>query len=145
MRDPGDRPRDAMAAYNGMYPPGYSAGGLGARARGGANPGEVQLTMPQDFDIDDEVDKLHGKVSMLKHMTGAIHDETNIRGKLIDQLEETMATARSGLKDAKRKLDKTFKQAQSGHLVALTFFCLFIFLGFYVLYKMGTFVRFFTG
>ena len=26
--------------------------------------------MPVDFDIDDEVDKLHGKVSMLKQMTG---------------------------------------------------------------------------
>ena len=34
--------------------------------------------MPVDFDIDDEVDKLHGKVSMLKQMTGAIHDESNI-------------------------------------------------------------------
>ena len=51
-------------AYNGAYPPGYSAGGLGARGRG--HSGEVQLQMPVDFDIDDEVDKLHGKVSMLK-------------------------------------------------------------------------------
>ena len=53
--------------------------------------GDVQLQMPPDFDVDDEVDKLHGKVSMLKQMTGAIHEETSIRGKLIDQLEETMA------------------------------------------------------
>ena len=42
--------------------------------------------MPHEFDIDDEVDKLHGKVSMLKRMTGAIQEETGARGKLIDQL-----------------------------------------------------------
>jgi len=101
--------------------------------------------MPVDFDIDDEVDKLHGKVSMLKQMTGAIHDESNIRGKLIDQLEQSMASAGSAMKDAKRKIDKAFKHSGSGPLVVLVFFCLFVFLGFYVLYKMGKFIRFFTG
>ena len=70
---------------------------------GAAGSGEVQLNMGNDFDIDDEVDKLHGKVSMLKHMTGAIHEEATVRGKLIDQLEETMNQARSALKDAKRR------------------------------------------
>ena len=72
--------------------------------------------MPVDFDIDDEVDKLHGKVSMLKQMTGAIHDESNIRGKLIDKLEQSMASAGSAMKDAKRKIDKAFKHSGSGHL-----------------------------
>ncbi len=131
-------------AYNGSYPPGYSSGGLGARGRGG-HSGEVQLQMPTDFDMDDEVDKLHGKVSLLKQMTGAIHDESNVRGRLIDQLEQTMSSAGSAMKDAKRKIDKAFKRSGGGHLAALVFFCLFVFLAFYVLYKMGKFIRFFTG
>ena len=82
---------------------------------------------------------------MLKRMTGAIQEETGARGKLIDQLEESMASAGSAMKEAKRKLDKVMKQSSGGHLIVLTFFCLFIFLAFYVLYKMGKFVRFFTG
>ena len=132
------------------YRGGYSADGLSARpgmggAAGGPGSGEVQLNMGNDFDIDDEVDKLHGKVSMLKQMTGAIHEEATVRGRLIDQLEETMNQARSALKDAKRKMDKAFKQSSSSHLLVLTFFCLFVFLGFYVLYKMGKFIKFFTG
>jgi hypothetical protein len=49
------------------------------------------------------------------------------------------------MKDAKRKIDKAFKHSGGGHLVVLVFFCLFVFLGFYVLYKMGKFIRFFTG
>jgi hypothetical protein len=132
-------------AHNGVYPPGYSAGSLGARARNPVHGGEVSLQMPHEFDIDDEVDKLHGKVSMLKRMTGAIQEETGARGKLIDQLEESMASAGSAIKEAKRKLDKVMKQSSGGHLIVLTFFCLFIFLAFYVLCKMGKFVRFFTG
>ncbi len=101
--------------------------------------------MPTDFDMDDEVDKLHGKVSLLKQMTGAIHDESNVRGRLIDQLEQTMSSAGSAMKDAKRKIDKAFKRSGGGHLAAVVFFCLFVFLAFYVLYKMGKFIRFFTG
>ena len=132
-------------AYNGVYPPRYSSGGLGARGRSGLNSGEVQLQMPTDFDIDDEVDKLHGKVSLLKQLTGAIYDESNIRGKLIDQLELTMASGAAAMKHAKRKIDKAFKHSGGGHLAVLVLFCLFIFLAFYVLYKAGKFIRFFTG
>ena len=107
--------------------------------------GDVQLQMPPDFDVDDEVDKLHGKVSMLKQMTGAIHEETSIRGKLIDQLEETMANAGAMMKETKKKLDKAFKQSKSWHMTYLVCFCLAIFLGWSMLYKIGRFVRFFTG
>ena len=46
------------------------------------------------------MDKLHGKVSMLKQMTGQIHEEATVRGKLIDQLEQA-------LKDAKRRRGRT--------------------------------------
>ena len=56
-----------------------------------------------------------------------------------------MASAGSAMKD-KGKIDKVMKQSSgAGHLLVLTFFCLFVFLAFYVLYKMGKFVRFFTG
>uniref|UniRef100_A0A7S0SIH5 t-SNARE coiled-coil homology domain-containing protein n=1 Tax=Mantoniella antarctica TaxID=81844 RepID=A0A7S0SIH5_9CHLO len=132
------------------YRGGYSAGGLTARpgmggAGGGGASGEVQLNMGNDFDIDDEVDKLHGKVSALRQMTGAIHEEATVRGKMIDQLEDTMNRARSALKDARRRMDKAFTQSSSGHLLVLTCFCLFVCLGFYALYKMGKFVKFFTG
>ena len=41
-------------------------------------------------------------------------------------------------------MDKAFKQGSSSHLLVLTFFCLFVFLGFYVLYKAGKFIKFFT-
>ena len=129
----------------------YTQGGLTARpgssfGMGGAtSAGDVQLQMPSDFDVDDEVDKLHGKVSMLKQMTGAIHEESSIRGKLIDQLEETMANAGTMMKDAKKKLDKAFKQSKSWHMTYLLCFCLMIFLVYYMLYKLGRFVRFFTG
>ena len=44
-----------------------------------------------------------------------------------------------------RRLDKAFKQSSSGHLMVLVAFCLFVSLGFYVLYKAGKFVKFFTG
>ena len=57
--DPGSRqhgdaheappPAGRMASYRG----GYSAGGLSARP-GMGGTGEVQLNMPNDFDIDDE-------------------------------------------------------------------------------------------
>lgn len=53
------------------------------------------------------MDKLHGKVSMLKQMTGQIHEEATVRGKLIDQLEQTMNNATSALKDAKRRRGRT--------------------------------------
>ena len=112
---------------------------------GATSAGDVQLQMPSDFDVDDEVDKLHGKVSMLKQMTGAIHEESSIRGKLIDQLEETMANAGTMMKDAKKKLDKAFKQSKSWHMTYLLCFRLMIFLVYYMLYKLGRFVRFFTG
>lgn len=99
------------------YRGGYSAGGLSARPGMGGGPGgasgEVQLNMGNDFDIDDEVDKLHGKVSMLKQMTGAIHEEATVRGKLIDQLEETMNQARSALKDARRRQGPTHSLTHS--------------------------------
>lgn len=44
-----------------------------------------------------------------------------------------------------RRMDKAFKQSSSSHLLVLTFFCLFIFWGFYLLYKFGKFIKFFTG
>jgi len=123
----------------------YSAEGLTSRPA--ASGGEVQLNMPSasDFDVDDEVEKLHGKVSMLKQMTGAIHEESGIRGKLIDQLEETMSQAGEALKVAQKEMKKAFKSGSSWHLCVLLMFCLALFLGFYVLYRMGKFIRFFTG
>ena len=113
--DPGRAGR--MSSYRGAY----SQGGLTARPGsfgvGGAtstSAGDVQLQMPPDFDVDDEVDKLHGKVSMLKQMTGAIREETSIRGKLIDQLEETMANAGAMMKETKKK-DRKSTRLNSSH------------------------------
>ena len=103
-----------MSSYKGAY----NQGGLTARRSfgvGGAtstSAGDVQLRMPPDFDVDDEVDKLHGKVSMLKQMTGAIQGDFD-QGKLIDQLEETMANAGAMMKETKKRTRRS-SRARAG-------------------------------
>lgn len=130
------------------YPYGASASGLTSRVNA-AGPsssstsggGEVQVQMPRSFDLDEEVAGLRGKVKMLKSMSNQIGEEASIRGQLIDALEIDFSSGESAMRDIRRKLDKAYKQAKSGHLMSLMFFALSAFVGMFILIKFGRLIR----
>lgn len=100
--------------------------------------------MPRAFDLDDEVDGLRGKVKLLKRMSREIGEEATTRGRLIDGLEIDFSTSETAMRDMRHKLDKAYKQAKSGHLMALMFFALCAFAGLFMFMKFVAVARFFV-
>ena len=100
--------------------------------------------MPRSFDLDEEVAGLRGKVKMLKSMSNQIGEEASIRGQLIDALEIDFSSGESAMRDIRRKLDKAYKQAKSGHLMSLMFFACCTLGGFWMLLKFHGVVRIFV-
>ena len=102
----------------------------------------VQLGHPA-LEYEDGVSNLRQKVKLLKRMSNSIQEETSVRGKLIDSLSDGFDSATVNLKKAKKELEKVYKQAKAGHLLALMFFAVGLFLFLYMVYKANRFVRWF--
>lgn len=122
----------------------YGASSSGLTSRPNAHNAEVQVQMPRDFDMEDEVDGLRSKVKLLKRMSHEIGEEASIRGQLIDALEIDFSSSDAAMRDIKEKLNKAYKQAKSGHLMALMFFALSAFAGLFIFMKFTAVVRFFV-
>ncbi|CAL6387730.1 unnamed protein product [Bathycoccus prasinos] len=98
----------------------------------------VQLGHPA-LEYEDGVSNLRQKVKLLKRMSNSIQEETSVRGKLIDSLSDGFDSATVNLKKAKKELEKVYKQAKAGHLLALMFFAVGLFLFLYMVYKANRF------
>jgi len=131
---------------------GYSNQGLTSRgsgqpsssSSGGQNREEVavQLGHPT-LEYEEGVHTLRQKVKLLKRMSNSIGEETSLRGKLIDSLSSGFDSATESAKKAKKELDKVYKQARAGHLLALMFFSVGLFVFVYLVYKANRFARWF--
>jgi len=131
---------------------GYSNQGLTSRgsgqpsssSSGGQNREEVsvQLGYPA-LEYEEGVHTLRQKVKLLKRMSNSIGEETSLRGKLIDSLSSGLDSATESAKKAKKELDKVYKQARAGHLLALMFFSVGLFVFVYLVYKANRFARWF--
>ena len=135
------------------YPqPNYGYSNQGLTSRSGGQPSTststsdrevaVQLGHPA-LEYEDGVSNLRQKVKLLKRMSNSIQEETTLRGKLIDSLSDGFDSATVNLKKAKKELEKVYKQAKAGHLLALMFFAVGLFLFLYMVYKANRFVRWF--
>jgi len=134
------------------YPqPNYGYSNQGLTSRSGGQPSTsaststdqvVQLGHPA-LEYEDGVSNLRQKVKLLKRMSNSIQEETSVRGKLIDSLSDGFDSATVNLKKAKKELEKVYKQAKAGHLLALMFFAVGLFLFLYMVYKANRFVRWF--
>ena len=111
---------------------------------GGQNREEVavQLGHPA-LEYEEGVHTLRQKVKLLKRMSNSIGEETSLRGKLIDSLSSGFDSATESAKKAKKELDKVYKQARAGHLLALMFFSVGLFVFVYLVYKANRFARWF--
>jgi hypothetical protein len=135
------------------YPqPNYGYSNQGLTSRSGGQPSTsaststdqvaVQLGHPA-LEYEDGVSNLRQKVKLLKRMSNSIQEETSVRGKLIDSLSDGFDSATVNLKKAKKELEKVYKQAKAGHLLALMFFAVGLFLFLCMVYKANRFVRWF--
>ena len=113
------------------YPqPNYGYSNQGLTSRSGGQPSTsaststdqvaVQLGHPA-LEYEDGVSNLRQKVKLLKRMSNSIQEETSVRGKLIDSLSDGFDSATVNLKKAKKELEKVYKQAKAGHLLADVF------------------------
>jgi hypothetical protein len=138
------------------YPqPNYGYSNQGLTSRGGSGQPSssssgcqnreevsVQLGHPA-LEYEEGVHTLRQKVKLLKRMSNSIGEETSLRGKLIDSLSSGFDSATESAKKAKKELDKVYKQARAGHLLALMFFSVGLFVFVYLVYKANRFVRWF--
>ena len=137
------------------YPqPNYGYSNLGLTSRGSGQPSSsssggqnreevsVQLGHPA-LEYEEGVHTLRQKVKLLKRMSNSIGEETSLRGKLIDSLSSGFDSATESAKKAKKELDKVYKQARAGHLLALMFFSVGLFVFVYLVYKANRFARWF--
>ena len=134
-----------MSAYpRPAHPYGASAAGLTSRPNASTSGGEfhVHVGAASAMDLDDEVAGLRGKVKMLKQMSNRIGEEASARGSLIDALSVDFSSSDAAMKDVRRKVEHAFKQAKSGHLMALMFFALCAFFGMFVFVKFSKVVSY---
>jgi len=131
---------------------GYSNQGLTSRgsgqpsssSSGGQNREEVSVQLGHPaLEYEEGVHTLRQKVKLLKRMSNSIGEETSLRGKLIDSLSSGLDSATESAKKAKKELDKVYKQARAGHLLALMFFSVGLFVFVYLVYKANRFARWF--
>jgi|TARA_B100001540_G_scaffold214853_1_gene189636 hypothetical protein len=132
---------------------GYSNQGLTSRggtgqpsssSSGGQNREEVSVQLGHPaLEYEEGVHTLRQKVKLLKRMSNSIGEETSLRGKLIDSLSSGFDSATESAKKAKKELDKVYKQARAGHLLALMFFSVGLFVFVYLVYKANRFARWF--
>ena len=102
----------------------------------------MQLGHPA-LEYEEGAHTLRQKVKLLKRMSNSIGEETSLRGKLIDSLSSGFDSATESAKKAKKELDKVYKQARAGHLLALMFFSVGLFVFVYLVYKANRFARWF--
>ena len=102
----------------------------------------MQLGHPA-LEYEEGVHTLRQKVKLLKRMSNSIGEETSLRGKLIDSLSSGFDSATESAKKAKKELDKVYKQARAGHLLALMLFSVVLFVFVYLVYKANRFARWF--
>ena len=102
----------------------------------------MQLGHPA-LEYEEGVHTLRQKVKLLKRMSNSIGEETSLRGKLIDSLSSGFDSVTESAKKAKKELDKVYKQARAGHLLALMFFSVGLFVFVYLVYKANRFARWF--
>ena len=132
---------------------GYSNQGLTSRggtgqpsssSSGGQNREEVSVQLGHPaLEYEEGVHTLRQKVKLLKRMSNSIGEETSLRGKLIDSLSSGFDSATESAKKAKKELDKVYKQARAGHLLALMFFSVGLFVFVYLVDTANRFVRWF--
>ena len=131
---------------------GYSNQGLTSRgsgqpsssSSGGQNREEVSVQLGHPaLEYEEGAHTLRQKVKLLKRMSNSIGEETSLRGKLIDSLSSGFDSATESAKKAKKELDKVYKQARAGHLLALMFFSVGLFVFVYLVYKANRFARWF--
>ena len=131
---------------------GYSNQGLTSRgsgqpsssSSGGQNREEVSVQLGHPaLEYEEGVHTLRQKVKLLKRMSNSIGEETSLRGTLIDSLSSGLHSATESAKKAKKELDKVYKQARAGHLLALMFFSVGLFVFVYLVYKANRFARWF--
>lgn len=125
---------------------GYASGdGLSSRSHllGGDN--QLQINVDADFDVDREIDGLRSQVRQLGGLAREIHDETQSQSKLMQSLEETMELGRQALKNAMKKLNRVYDQAQSNHFLWLVLFAFVIIIGVWFLAKMAHITRMVIG
>ena len=131
---------------------GYSNQGLTSRgsgqpsssSSGGQNREEVSVQLGHPaLEYEEGVHTVRQKVKLLKRMSNSIGEETSLRGKLIDSLSSGFDSATESAKKAKKELDKVYKQARAGHLLALMFFSVGLFVFVYLVYKANRFARWF--
>lgn len=123
-----------------------SASGLTSRPNGVASgSGEFAMDMPgPSHDLDDEVAGLRSKVKLLKNMSNRIGEEATIRGELIDALTIDFSSSDAAMRDVRKKLERAYERAKSGHLMSLMFFALCAFFGMFVFVKFGRVIRVFV-
>jgi len=126
---------------------GVSAGG-GVRSREGlfARPGtsdqlQVSVDPGHDFDLDHEIDGLRGQLGKLKEVSSAIAEENKLQRSIADSLEEAMEKARTGLRKTMRRLNRTYEQSKSNHILWLLLFAVGVFVLLYTWIKFYRLVR----
>ena len=132
-----------LTSRGGTGQPSSSSSGGG----GGQNREEVSVQLGHHhhpaLEYEEGVHTLRQKVKLLKRMSNSIGEETALRGKLIDSLSSGFDSATESAKKAKKELDKVYKQARAGHLLALMFFSVGLFVFVYLVYKANRFARWF--
>ena len=105
---------------------------------------EVNIQIGQTaLDFNEDVSALRKKVKQLKRLTNTISEESSVRSNLIDTLSQGFDDAQVKMKAAKKELEKVYRQARKGHMVALVLFSVLVFLFLYLVWKANKFVRWF--
>lgn len=117
--------------------------GSGQPSRGGLNArnslmpsDQLQITVDQQFDFDKEVDGLRSHVGKIKQLAYAIEDERKQQDEVISGLQDALDKAGLMMKRAQRRLNITYKQARSNHLLFLVLFAFALFFSVYMLSKL---------
>ncbi|RZC46876.1 hypothetical protein C5167_039834 [Papaver somniferum] len=128
-----------MANSGGL--PSYGAVSHRSSARSGYNnnPDEIQLRIdPMNADLDEEVNGLRSKISLLKNVAQEIGNEARYQNDLISQLQMTVIKAQAGVKNNMRWINKKIIQNGSNHVFHVL---LFVLLCFFVVYFLSKFSR----
>ncbi|MCL7036628.1 hypothetical protein MKW94_021643 [Papaver nudicaule] len=115
-----------------------SYGAVSHRSRSGYGNDEIQVRVDPMNELDQEVDGLRSKLSMLKNVAQEIGTEAKYQSDLISQLQMTVIKAQAGVKNNMRWINKKIIQSGSSHLYHVILFAL---LCCFVVYFLAKFRR----
>ncbi|MCL7025452.1 hypothetical protein MKW94_023166 [Papaver nudicaule] len=127
-----------MATSGGLPSYGAVSHRSSIRSGYGNNQDEIQVRVDPMNELDQEVDGLRSKLSMLKNVAQEIGNEAKYQSDLISQLQMTVIKAQAGVKNNMRWINKKIIQSGSSHLYHVILFAL---LCCFVVYFLAKFRR----